>query len=119
MRHTLLLLAILTHSASAAPRLKDRTPAPDPEEARISALRAKYADLRARGQPGDGPKLDLAKAKLQIFLLAFDHVDRQPANQPLRQEVERELAAELRADQILKDLYDIARYDRKKAGDAK
>jgi len=113
------LLTLLTLPAPAAPRLKDRKPTPDPEEARIAALKAKYADLRARRDPVEGPKLDLARVRLQIILLLLDDLDRQPAAQPTRQQRERELEAEARADPILKDLYDIAMYDRKKAGGGK
>jgi len=116
VRRAFLLLALLTLPAPAAPRLKDRKPAPDPEEARIAALKAKYADLRARRDPAEGPKLDLAQVRLQIILLLLDDLGRQPAAPRARQQRERELEAEVQNDPILKDLYDIAMYDRKKAG---
>jgi hypothetical protein len=119
VRRTILLVVLLTVPAGAAPRLKDRTPAPDAEEARIAALKAKYAAVAASGQPDEKQKLDLAKVKLQIIQLVFDDLARQPATSEARQERERELDKEIRADPILAELYDIAMYDRKKAADKK
>jgi hypothetical protein len=119
VRHAILLLVLLTLPTAAAPRLKDRKPIPDPEEARIAALKAKYAAVRASGDPVEGPKLDLAKVRLQIIQLLLEDLARHQVAPAARQERVRELEAEIRADPILKDLYDIAVYDRRQAGGGK
>jgi hypothetical protein len=119
VRRAFLLVVLLTLPVAAAPRLKDRKPAPDPEEARIAALKARYAEVRASGQKGENQKLDLAHVKLQIHWLVLDDLARQPITPEARRQRECELEREIRSDPMLGDLYDIAVYDRKKAADGK
>jgi hypothetical protein len=119
MRRALLLLVLLTIPVDAAPQLKDRKPAPDPEEARIAALRTKYAAVRMSGQPADNRDLDLSSVKLQVILLTLDDLDRQQITAEARKARELELEREARSEPVLGDLYDIAMYDQKKAAGGK
>ena len=118
MRRAFLLVVLLTMPAEAAPQLKDRKP-PDSEEVRIEALKAKYAEVRASGQPVERQRLDLAKVKFQIISILLDDMANRPITSEARQRQERELEREIQSDPILKDLHDIAVYDRKKAAAAK
>ena len=119
MRRAFLLVVFLAVPAGAAPQLKDRKPAADPEAARIAALKARYAAVRASGQRAENQKLDLAHLKLQVHWLLLDDLARQQITPEARRQRECELEREIRADSMVQDLYDIAVYDRKKAAGKK
>jgi hypothetical protein len=124
MKRTLLILAVLTLRADAAPQLKPKKPAPGTEEARIEALRAKYDQIRKSksDRPADErARVDLmvAEALLRSILQEIDRRPPMPAAWPGRYEWERRLERDFRADLMLKDLYDIALHDREKAAGTK
>ena len=95
---------------------------PGTEEARIEALRARYDQIRKSksDRPADErARVDLAMAelKLRVIMRELDELARQPAALPGTQEWVQKREREIRADRILKDLYDMALYDREKAAD--
>jgi hypothetical protein len=118
MARTVLLLVVLAAPLPAAPRLKDRKPAPDPEEARIAALKAQYDEIRKSGNPTEQVRLAVAEAKVRIILHYIDGLGEGPAS-PRVQEQEAAIEREAGAHPAIKDLYDIAKFDRKKAAAGK
>jgi methionine synthase II (cobalamin-independent) len=111
---TSLLLVLLTLPAEAAPRLKDRKPAPDPEDARIAALKAKYDKIRSSGDPSEKTQLHVVEMHFHGTLAALDRLDAQPGAID-HQQNRRAIVDGIRQRPTLRDLYDIAMYDRKKA----
>jgi hypothetical protein len=118
VRRASLLLVLLTLPAEAAPRLNDRKPAPDPEDARIAALKAKYDKIRSSGDPAEKVQLSVVEMCLRQTLADLDRLDAQPGAVD-QQQKRRAIVDGIRQRPTLRDLYDIAMYDRRKAADGK
>jgi hypothetical protein len=95
---------------NAAPRLKDRTPAPDPEAARIEALKRKYDDLRRTAQPETRMYLAQCEQSALIFACRLDNLKAKQSE--IVPSVEGELQKWIAVTPFAQDLYDIAVYDR-------
>jgi hypothetical protein len=115
MFRVLLVLALLVVPVHAAPRLKDRKPALDPEGARIAALEAKYDHIRKSGDKDEQAILRNQEQQVQTLLQLLDRMKDAP---------DAQLKVQVTVDRILqrpvmKDLYEIAVYERKKAAEKK
>jgi hypothetical protein len=118
MLRLLLVLALLSVPALAAPRLKDRKPALDPEGARIAALKAKFEQIRKSGTRDEQAILDFQTGSVELMIRHLDEQEHRPhlgGPQVRRQALEDRL----REQPVMKDLYDITMYDRKKAAEKK
>jgi hypothetical protein len=118
MFRVLLVVALLAVPAHGAPRLKDRKPVPDPEAARIAALRARYDQIQQSGTREERMNLARAKVRVLVAMGVLDDLARAPGL-PNRDELRRAMEQELTADSIVQDLFDIATHDRKKAAGKK
>ncbi len=135
MRCALLSVVLLSASVGAAPRLRERPPPADPEEARIKALKARHAEVRA---PRNLAGADVGQLETAISLIMAEHevraalrkINRIEAMLPgIASEVERSVMRDLmrQVDEdaragpnpFVGELLDIARYDRKKSAGEK
>jgi hypothetical protein len=118
MSRVLLVLVLLTVPAQAAPRLKDRKPIPDPEGARIAALKARYDEIRKSGTPEKKYVVANYSDQFRVVVSHLDALSRQ-------ERWNDHLALESRLNELmcrtprLRDLYEIAVYDHKKAAGKK
>jgi hypothetical protein len=118
MFRVLLVFALLAVPALAAPRLKDRKPAPDPEAARIAALKAKYDEIRKSGTREEQVLLDIRERNVQMVIQQLDRLEGPPGvGDPHARKQALEDRIRQRPD--MSDLYEIALYDRKKAAGKK
>src|SRR3712207_3019723 len=115
MFRVLLAVALLAVPALAAPRLKDRKPALDPEGARIAALKAKYDQIRKSGDKDEQAILALQERQVETLLQLLDRVKDAPDAQLKTRAIEDRMLQR----PVMRDLYDIAVYDRKKAAEKK
>jgi hypothetical protein len=109
---SLLLLAALTLPAIAAPQLKSKKPTPGTEEARIEALQAKYQEARRGDDPDLKVAVEIAEKKVAAIIRLLDAIAKSPQSRP---DEEASLRRMIDRDPRLKDLYDIAMYDRRAA----
>ena len=115
MLRVLLVFALLAVPAQAAPRLKDRKPALDPEGVRIAALKARFDQIRKSGDQDEQAILANQEKQVQTLLQLLDRIKDAPdARLKVRAIEDRMLQRP-----VIKDLYDIAVYDRKKAAEKK
>jgi hypothetical protein len=112
MRRVLLLLTLLPLPIHAAPRLKDKKPAPLSEAARIEQLRAKYERIRMSGTQDEKEKLAIEERIVRENMQILDKLARDPERRYL---IERSVQRQREASNHLKDLYDIAMHDRRTA----
>jgi hypothetical protein len=109
-----LLLAALALPAVAAPQLKARKPAPGTEEARIEALRARYDEALRGDDPELRRAVERAKEKVGVLIRLLDEIPKSPRVDPAAEARVRRIIDE---DPRLKDLYNIAMYDRRAAAE--
>jgi hypothetical protein len=113
MPRALLLLVLLPLPVPAAPRLKDRKPAPQGEAARVEGLRAKYDRVRENGTPQEREELAGEERLVGALIQLLDKVALEPPSQR-RAHKEESVRARIESYGLRKDLYDIAMCDRKK-----
>ena len=115
MWRVILVVAVLAVQLQAAPRLKDKKPAPGSEEARVEELRAKYDRLRTFGT--DAERLEIAGEEgcVRAFIQLLDKIAAEPPSQQQVQKT-KSIMNRIESYALRKDLYDIAMLDRKKAG---
>jgi hypothetical protein len=117
MLRVLLVLALAV-PIHAAPRLKDRKPPLDPEGARIAALKAKYDQIRKSGDKDEQVILALQERQVETLLQLLDRIESSP-DTPAVQIKKRALEERMLQRPVMRELFDIAVYDRKKAAEKK
>jgi hypothetical protein len=115
----LTIVVLLTLTAAAAPRLKDRPAEPTAEDKRIAALKSKYDGIRRDGSPTEKEKLANSTWLVQTVLELIEDV-KESGNLAGLATCETQLRPMLAADPVCRDLYDILMYDRaRQKADAK
>ena len=108
MTRGLLLVAAFVLPADAAPQLKPPKPVPRTEEgARIEALRVKYDQIRKSGDPDQRRQLAVDEAGARNLIKFLEDVSK--GDRELEQKIVNNVGI---ASPQVKDLYDIAVYDR-------
>ena len=111
MRRTVLLLGFLALPGWAAPQLKPPKPAPDPDEARIEALRQKYQELLRTPAPAEQAPLARDRALVRHLAVIVEQAKATGLGNEAA-EAEATLRRVLGEDPVRRDLYDIYVHDR-------
>jgi hypothetical protein len=111
MPRAVLLLALLSLPALAAPQLKPKPPPPDLEDVRIQALKAKYEDLLRTADPALRNQIAVSR---QFVKQMAEYVEEWKArgDQSGIASAVRALHEVLGDDTVRWDFYDVYVYDR-------